>query len=284
MLKMAPHKIFVHSSARVNSAHSSHSDFSFQLAASLEVEKSRALIDQVHIANEFPSIYASNKYVYIDEKVGNSSYKRKIDLSEGNYDGDTLAANLKSVLNAGTNMTQASYNVTFDPPTGKLTITTSDTANTFFLWPAEYLEHGLWNPLNLASIPEYVKYDNAYEVLGFHNPVEMTGNLNSDVVGSAHINVVPFHTLYIHSSLGTQGDSVGPQGSSSVIRTICLDQPVGRYVHDRSVMPYDYISIEKGMLRQPTVTSLVFCTFGSNYMTKSGKNTTQTNCVKFINQ
>ena len=247
---MAPHKIFVHSSARVNSAHSTHSDFSFQLAASLEVEKSRCLIDQVHIANEFPSIHANNKYVYIEESVSGVSHKRKIALTEGSYDGDTLAANLKSVLNAGTNMSTASYNVTFDASTGKLTITTSDTSNTFFLWPAEYLEHGLWNPLNLASIPEYVKYDNSYEVLGFHNPIAMGGLLFQDVVGSAHINVVPFHTLYIHSSLGTQGDSVGPQGSSSVIRTICLDQPVGRYVHDRSVMPYDYISIEKGMLRQ----------------------------------
>ena len=248
---MAPHKIFVHSSARVNSAHSTHSDFSFQLAASLEVEKSRALIDQVHIANEFPSIYAGNKYVYIEENVNNTSHKRKIALMEASYDGDSLATNLKLVLNTGTNMTAASYNVTFDPPTGKLTITTSDTSNTFFLWTAEYLEHGLWNPLNLASIPsEYVKYDNAYDVLGFHSPMKITGNLATDVVGSAHINVVPFHTLYIHSSLGTQGDSVGPQGSSSVIRTICLDQPLGRYVHDRSVMPYDYISIEKGMLRQ----------------------------------
>ncbi len=49
-----PHKIFVHSKARVAPAHSTHSDFSYQLVAPIEEPQSRAFVDQVHIPNEFP--------------------------------------------------------------------------------------------------------------------------------------------------------------------------------------------------------------------------------------
>ena len=94
-----------------------------------------------------------------------------------------------------------------------------------------------------------MEHDDCYDVIGFTGSVGITGAQTS-VVGQAHINITPYHTLYIHSTLGTQADSVGPMGSSSVIRTVCLDQPVGRYVHDRNSLPFDYVSVAKGMIRQ----------------------------------
>ncbi len=245
-----PHKIFVHSKARVAPAHSSHSDFSYQLAAPIEVPQSRVIIDQVHIPNEFPTIHADNKYVYLEETVAGNSHKRKIALEEGIYDSNTLPIHITLALNTGTNMIANSYNVTFNTVTGKLTIYSSDPNSTYDLWPAEYLTQGLWNPLNIPGIPTYTEHDNAYDVLGFHGPYVLTGNHLNPIEGSSHINVTPYHTLYIHSSLGTQGDSVGPMGSSSIIRTVCLDQPVGRYVHDRCALPFDYVTVAKGMIRQ----------------------------------
>ena len=245
-----PHKVFVHSKARVAPAHSTHSDFSFQLAAPIEVPQSRAFVDQVHIPNEFPTIHADNKYVYLEENVGGNSHKRKVALTEGTYDSTTLPTHLASALNSGTNMAAASYSVTFDVVTGRLTIATSDPTNSFDLWPAEYLTQGLWNPLLNPAIPVYIAHDDAYDVLGFHGVNTLPGNNLNPLEASSHINVVPYHTLYIHSGLGTQGDSVGPMGSSSVIRTVCLDQPVGRYVHDRNSLPFDYVTVAKGMIRQ----------------------------------
>jgi len=245
-----PHKVFVHSKARVNPAQSTHSDFSFQLAAPIEVPQSRCFVDQVHIPNEFPTIHADNKYMYIEESVGGTSHKRKVALTEGTYDSNTLPTHLQTVLNTGTNMVANSYSVTFSAITGKLAISTSDPTNAFFVWTAEYLAHGLWNPLSNPAIPVYTAHDDAYDVLGFHGPNTMGGTAASAVEGTSHINVVPYHTLYIHSSMGTQGDSVGPMGSSSVIRTVCLDQPVGRYVHDRNSLPFDYVSVARGMIRQ----------------------------------
>ena len=51
--------------------------------------------------------------------------------------------------------------------------------------------------------------------------------------------------------LGRQNDSVGPMGSSSVIRTVCLDRAIGSYIHDgRNSLPFNYVSVSKGMIRQ----------------------------------
>ena len=243
------HKIYVHSKGRVNTS-SSHSDFSFQLPYPVEIQQSRAFIDQVHIPNSFETIHENNKFIYIEEMIGSSSQKRKIALTEGVYDSSSLVTELQAALNNGTNMSLNSYTVAFNSINGKISIATSDAANIFFVWTAEYLTRGLWNPLGFPSIPNYTEHQDAYDVLGYHYPTTITGSLNNPAVGTTHINLIPHHTLYIHSSLGTQNSSVGVMGSSSIIRTICLDQAIGRYVHDRSVLPFDYISISKGMLRQ----------------------------------
>ena len=245
-----PHKVYVHSKARVNPAQSTNAEFSYQLSAPIDIPQSRAFIDQVNLPNEFPTIHTDNKYVYIEELVGSTSHKRKLALTDGTHDSNTIATHLQTALNNGTNMAANSYAVTFDAVTGKLSVATSDASNTFYVWSAEALAHGQWNPLNLGSIPPYAPHDDAYDVLGFHDPIPQPGSQGSPAQASGHINVVPYHTLYIHSSLGGQNDSVGPMGSSSVIRTVCLDRAIGSYIHDRNSLPFDYVSVSKGMIRQ----------------------------------
>ena len=247
-----PHKVFVHSAARVNPGISTHSDFSYQLAVPIDIPQSRCFVDQVHIPNEFPSIHENNKFIYVEEDIGGLIYKRKLALPQGYYNSDSLATALTTLLNTATNMAASSYACTFDGGTGRLTITTTDPGNTFYIWTAEALKAagGSWALNSITPTGDFVENDNAYDVLGFHDSTAMQGYAISPVIGSSHVNIVPFHTLYIHSSLGSQNDSVGPSGSSSVLRTVCLDQPVGRYVHDRSVLPFDYVSVAKGQIRQ----------------------------------
>ena len=98
-----PHKVYVHSKARVNPAQSSNAEFSYQLSAPIDIPQSRAFIDQVHLPNEFPTIHTDNKYVYIEELVGSTSHKRKLALTEGTHDSNTIATHLQTALNNGTN-------------------------------------------------------------------------------------------------------------------------------------------------------------------------------------
>ena len=243
-----PHKIYVDSRKRVSG---SHSEFDYQLPNPIQVPKSRCFVDSVHIPNIFPTITAHSRFIYIEEtSTANVSTKRKVALTQRSYDGSTLATEVALQLNAGTALTGNSYSCTFDTTTGKLTISN----NTIFpadfsIWPAEYLTHGLWNPLNLGSIPAYIEGDDCYDVIGFAGPYKITGNNSTSLVGNGHINVQPYHSLFLHSSLGLQGDCIGPDDSQSIIRKVVLDSAPGSMVNDFHSLPYDYVSVQASQVR-----------------------------------
>ena len=146
----------------------SHSDFDYQLPSPIQVPKSRCFVDSVHLANVFPTITSHSRFIYIEEiSTTNVSTKRKVGLIAGQYhDGTTQATEVALQLNTGTTLDANSYSCTFSASTGKLTIsnTTASPAD-FSTWTADYLKHGLWNPLKLASIPAYIEGDDCYDVI-----------------------------------------------------------------------------------------------------------------------
>ena len=147
---MSPRKLYVDSRKRVSG---SHSDFDYQLPNPIQVPKSRCFVDSVHLANVFPTITSHSKFIYIEEiSTTNVSTKRKVGLTAGqNHDGTTLATEVALQLNTGTTLAANSDSCIFSSSTGKLTIsnTTASPAD-FNIWTADYLKHGLWNPLNLV--------------------------------------------------------------------------------------------------------------------------------------
>ena len=244
-----PHKIYVDSRKRVSG---SHSQFDYQLPNPIQVPKSRCFVDSVHIANVFPTIHSANRFIYIEEtSTASVSTKRKVGLTAGQtYDGTTLATEVALQLNTGTTLTASSYSCTFSSATGKLTISNTTVAPAdFTIWPAEYLKQGLWNPLNSASIPPYMEGDDCYDIIGFASPYKITGNSTTPITGAGHINVMPYHNLFLHSSLGLQGDCIGPDDSQSIIRRVVLDTAPGTMVNDFHSLPYDYISIQPSQIR-----------------------------------
>ena len=243
-----PHKIYLDSRRRVSG---SHSDFDYQLPLPIQVPKSRCFVDSVHIANVFPTITGHSRFIYIQEVDTSSvSTKRKVALTQRTYDGTTLATEVALQLNTGTTLTAASYSCSFETTTGKLTISNTTAAPAdFSIWPAEYLKHGLWDPLNLGSIPDYIEGDDCYDVIGFAAVYKITGNASTPITGAGHIDVQSYRSLFLHSSLGMQGDCIGPDDSQSIIRRIVLDSAPGTMVNDFHSLPYDFVSVEASQIR-----------------------------------
>ena len=48
---------------------------------------------------------------------------------------------------------------------------------------------------------------------------------------------MPYHTLFLHSDLGLQGDALGPDSSSSIVRKIVLETGPGTQVNDFHSLP-----------------------------------------------
>ena len=244
-----PHKLYLDSRRR---ASGSHSDFDYQLPQPIHVPKSRCFVDSVHLANVFPTIHENNKQMYMSERdVNNVITYRKLTLTTNQYfDGDALALELATKLNIGTTLNGSSYTCTFENTTGRLTIANSTLApSTFTIWPVDYLKIATWNPANATpGAGVYIEGDDCYDVIGFAGNEGITGAQTS-VTGQGHINVMPYHSLFLHSDLGLQGDAIGPDNSQSIVRKIVIDQPPGGMVHDFHSLPYDYVSVQPSQIR-----------------------------------
>jgi hypothetical protein len=244
---MNPRKLYIDSRKR---ASGSHSDFDYQLPNPIQVPRCRCFVDAVHLANVFPTITEHSRFIYIEEiTAGNVATKRKVGLTAGiGHDGTTLASEVETQLNNGTTL-PASYSCVFTSSTGRLTISnTSPLPADFSVWPADYLKHGLWNPLNSGSIPDYIAGDDCYDIIGFAGVSKITGNSTTPIAGG-HITVTPYHTLFLHSDLGLQGDSIGPDNSQSIIRKIVVETAPGTLINDFHSLPYDYVSVQATQVR-----------------------------------
>ncbi len=227
---MGPRKFYIDSRKRVSG---SHSDFDYQLPMTVEVPKSRCFVDSVQLANVFPSITNDNKYIYLREKnTSNVTTNRQVELTVGSYDGYTLATEVALRLNTGTSLLSNSYGCLFYPPINKLIINNSTVS-----------------PAQFSIVPDWVNGDDCYDVIGFVSPYNITGNVTTSITGTGYVNTMPYHTLFLHSDLGLQGDAIGPDNSQSVIRKIVLDQPPGGVVNDFHSLPYDYVTIQPGQIR-----------------------------------
>jgi|OM-RGC.v1.015718478 hypothetical protein len=154
-----PRKLYIDS--RFRNAGGSSSDFQVTLAQSIEVpENTVAFVDSVHLPNVFTTIHARSRNLYLAEYVSASATAYKtVQLSEGSYNGVTLAAELKSRLDANT-QTSATFTVVYQESTGQLTV--SSTVSFKFLTEEEArTTHGA------GGLTGYVPNQSAYAVIGW---------------------------------------------------------------------------------------------------------------------
>ena len=86
-------------------------------------------------------------------------------------------------------------------------------------------------------------------VTNWFKSYKITGNSTTPITGAGHINVQPYHSLFLHSSLGLQNDCIGPDDSQSIIRKIVLDAAPGSMVNDFHSLPYDFVSVQPSQVR-----------------------------------
>lgn len=248
-------KIFVDSRFRDTGT---FANFQYSLKTPVVHPKCRCYIDQIHIPNVFPTIHDNNRNLYIvesytDDGVFSHVKKRKVPLSAGNYDLDSLATQLQLQLNAHTFFPDNQYVVTTDDSLGKLTIgfTGSGDAN-LAIWSMQYLKNhkDLWVDATSNQVGTFVEDDDCYTAIGFTEDGIMNAAHSFSVQGNAHISSLPFHTVYLTCSygLGTNEDAIGPRGGNSILRSIVVNTSFGNMIHDMLQNPFDYTALEAGQL------------------------------------
>ena len=87
-----PRKLYIDSRFRTAGS-ASHSDFTFQLARSIELPPgTRAVMDSVQIPNVFQTVEASRSKLYLSIfEAGSEPVERVLSLDAGHYNAITLA-------------------------------------------------------------------------------------------------------------------------------------------------------------------------------------------------
>ena len=211
-----PRKLYIDSRFRTSGS-ASHSDFTFQLARSIELPPgTRAVIDSVQIPNVFQTVDSTRCKLYLsifeqDDQV--------VTLDVGQYNAISLASHVQDKLNA---MGQGVWTVIYDDATGQLSLTMTG---------VPYAQLRPRDP----SLP-----NDALEVVG----CDVTGIMfthGESLTLPHNINIVGVRVLFLASSNFGAYICLGPRGETNFIRQIIVNEGNGGYITDKLFHPGEYI-------------------------------------------
>ena len=225
---MSTYRIYVDSRDRQPGGRAE--DFTYAMPYSLNItEKSLANIDAVVIPNSIKTvIQGTNDIIYVRENSNlNQVWLRTPKLPAGYYTIQTLALAIADTLNNVTSLPGV-YTCEFSERLGRYQF--SNTAQrlgwSFDIWSREVMIR------EAATLPTYQPIledgNGAWKLLGC-----LTGPNISAVGGDPVIPVVAHNApnlqyatqLFIKTSLGISGRSVGAKGNMSISRRVIMDQP-----------------------------------------------------------
>ena len=213
MSYLGPRKLYIDSRYRSSG---SHSDFTYQLAQSIEVPHGMvAIIDTVSVPNVFQTVDGTRNKLYLEIYGANPQV---ITLTTGQYNGVTLAAELQAQLNA---MVHGTYSVVYNSATGQLSILSNDVVY------VRIRERGSERP------------DDALEAIGAMGGVDLADG--HTVTLPHHVDIAGTRVLYLCSSTFGHYSSLGPRGESDILRAIYIDASNGSYIVDRLANPFEFI-------------------------------------------
>jgi len=222
---------------------SSDSEFSIELPHPIQV-KGKAFLDTILVPNTFYVLRAGeNDRFHVREDT--STY-RVCTLVEGQYNAMTLKDALLTALNTGRSMT-GQYTVTYDVTTNKLIIGNLDATATFHLYSTAWLKANAstWNAAAGAGLQiDASNLMDAGSVTGFASGTAiLSGSISTSVTAPDVVNTLPYHQLFLRSSLGNGYDAIGPDGSSDIIRRITCQVPLNDMIVDQHSLPHDSVTV-----------------------------------------
>ena len=215
-----PRKLYIDSRYRSSGT---HSDFTFQLAQSIEVPLGMvAIVDTVSVPNVFMTVDDSRNKLYL-QLFGANPRDVVLTLTNGMYNGVTLANELQAQLLA---LGIGDFTVVYGTATGQLTIT--------YTHPADA------SVFRIRGRSAAYPYD-ALEVLGFDITDGRVIYSDAEDTLPNHVDIAGTRILYLCSSNLGHYSSLGPRGESDIIRAVYVDASNGSYIVDRLANPFEFI-------------------------------------------
>ena len=260
---MSTYRIYVDSRDRQSGR---AEDFTYALPYTLNItEKSLANIDAVVIPNSIQTVIPGvNNLIYFRENSNTGIVDQLVArLNPGYYNIESLATEIARAMTevsyfppVGSN---PGYNVNYNSRLGRYEFVNPAQrfAYSFLIYSKETQEIGAKN--NISTIPRIIENGNgAWRLLGL-----MTTDLHvigdgSETPGIAHGAPMLQHAtqLFLKTSLGISGRSVGAKGNMSISRRVILEAPQFALNVDRHATSWDSFQISAGTLISTSTVTL----------------------------
>ena len=106
------------------------------------------------------------------------------------------------------------YTIAYDPVTSKLTVSNNDATAQFTLYPTAWLKANAatWNAVAGAGLQiDAADLRDAGSVTGWATGTTVTaGSSSVSIRAPGVVNCLPYHQLFLRSSLGNGYDAIGP--------------------------------------------------------------------------
>jgi hypothetical protein len=216
-----PRKLYIDSRYRSSGT---HSDFTFQLAQSIEVPHGFvAVVDTVSVPNVFQTVDATRNKLYVELF---EQPDQVLTLTTGMYNGVTLAAELQAQLNA---MGHGTYTVAYHSATGQLSILATGVVY-----------------MRLRARATSRPFD-ALEAVGAIDGLNLEDGVETTL--PHHVDIAGTRVLYLTSSNLGHYIALGPRGESDILRAVYVDASNGSYIVDRLANPWEFIDVEEQQLQ-----------------------------------
>ena len=161
--------------------------------------------------------------LYLRLSIGAATQDYTITLSNGMYNGVTLAIELQSQVNA---LSIGAFTAVYNTATGQLSIA---------LAPEDPVK-----VLRFLGRNSTQPYD-ALEVLGFDITYGRPIQSGEEATLPSHVDSAATRALFLTSSNFGHYSSLGPRGESDIILQVMVSEGNGSYITDRLANPFEHI-------------------------------------------
>ena len=228
-------------------------DFTYALPYSLNItEKSLANMDAVVIPNSIKTVITGkNDLIYFRENSNlDQVWQRVARLNPGYYNIDTLATEIARAMTEVSFLPQA-YVVGYNSRIGRYEFTNVSQQFGFFFLMYTKEEQEIGQRENIDTIPRIQENGNgAWRLLGLvTGPGILSTGRDAPPVPAPNAPMLQYATqLFIKTSLGISGRSVGAKGNMSISRRVILEAPQFALNVDRHATSWDSFQISAGTL------------------------------------
>ena len=205
----------------------------------------RFCIDDICLPRSWYTIGANNSTLYVASQSNNTTYLVAVFLSQGDYDGNTLATEIQNKLNTGAGFGPNLFTVSFNRNLGKLQIS-HPTIQFWFPTDNELVEFSKKNMYFSQEIAGVMMYFDLSKLEVLNSANNVIGNITDGrgyrtLLVLDPINLNWLDVIYIHAVDFGGYNTLNLRGDKTIVKEVKVSEQPFTYIFDNANYNNDWM-------------------------------------------